>query len=84
MQGTANDVAMLADGHFVIIWTSLSGDLRAKEFNADGTAYADGITFNYIVVDPGPVQPNARVAISAVGEYSVVVSHGPIGRCRLS
>lgn len=77
VQGTADDVAMLANGHFVILWTDLSDDLLTKEFNADGTAY-DPDTYTYNVVDTsGTTLPSARIAISAVGEYSVVYADGP-------
>jgi uncharacterized delta-60 repeat protein len=77
VQGIADDVAMLPDGHFVILWTGTSGDLRAKEFNADGTPYP-GI-YDYVAVDPGPVLPGARIAMSAVGEYAAVYAHGNSG-----
>ncbi len=77
VEGTADDVAMLPDGHFVILWTSTAGDLRAREFNADGTPYPN--IYDYIAVDPGPVLPGARIAMSAVGEYSAVYVHGTPG-----
>ncbi len=73
VQGSPEDVAMLPDGHFVIVWLNLSNQVYAMEFNADGTPYT-GDVFPNFKVDDAP-DGRVRVAIGSPGEFAVVVPH---------
>lgn len=68
------DMARLPDGHFVVVWAASATDIRAKEFNADGTPYGN---ISYVTVPfAGPRIFTLRVAITAPGEFGVVLSSG--------
>ena len=79
VQGAIDQMAMLPDGHFVVIWdegtdpniSPARKGLYATQFNRDGTLYGVGS----VLVDPGPFL-TARAAISTPGDFAVAVEDG--------
>lgn len=72
VQGYLADVSMLSDGRFVILWTSLDGQLRAKQFQADGSPMR--LYGNYDVINSGSEVLGARISASTERYYSVVLT----------